>query len=119
MEHAVTFPLRLQYRYEIIKDLSIFLYTGPAFEIAFGTTAQYTEGSDTEIVKLAPAIYKEGGYQRFQMYWGVGGGVQWKYLQLRMGGDWGITDLRKKEYRDSGSFYTRNKPFSICLSYLF
>ena len=122
MEHSITIPLRVQYRYEIIRDLSVFLYTGPAFEVAFGGVVKDQAGSETETDKLdgPDGMYsKNGGYNRFQMYWGFGGGVQWKYLQLRMGGDWGITDLRKKEYRDSGSTYTRNKPFSICLSYLF
>lgn len=121
IEHSANIPLRVQYRYEIIRDLSVFLYTGPAFEVAFGGVSKVKDGDETETIKLdgPDGIYSDGGYRRFQMYWGFGGGVQWKNLQLRMSGDWGITDLRPKKYHDSDTFYTRNKPFSICLSYLF
>lgn len=115
-EHTFNVPLRLQYRYEIIRDLSVFLYTGPAFEVALNPIHKYTEGGETEINKSEYG--KETGYRRFQMYWGFGGGVQWKYLQLRMGGDWGITHCRMEEYHND-AFYTRNKPFHIVLSYLF
>lgn len=132
IEHSFNIPLRLQYRYEIIQDLSVFFYTGPAFEVVLNPTYKCTyddinmlseelkEIIENKIETYGQTydIYGENGpYRRFQMYWGVGGGVQWKNWQLRMSGDWGITDLRKNHR--FGSFYTRNKPFSICLSYLF
>ncbi len=121
MEHSVNIPLRVQYRYEIIRDLSVFLYTGPAFEVAFGGRLKWKDGDETETEKLdgSDGIYSDGYYRRFQMYWGFGGGVQWKNLQLRMEGDWGITHLYKKQYQGGDEMVTRNKPFSICLSYLF
>ena len=105
-EHTLSIPLRVQYRYEIIRDLSVFLYTGPSFDIHLARLSNF--GGETE------DDYK--GYSdlnRFQMLWGVGAGVRWKGLQLMIGGDWGLTNISK------GEAIKVNKPFFISLSYLF
>ena len=109
-EHNLSIPLRVQYRYEIIPDFSIFLYTGPSFDVslAYNITASY-EGE-----KESYNIYDEGdGYNRFNLLWGVGAGFRWKGLQLRLGGDWGLTSL-VEDYD-----LHLNKPFNISISYMF
>ena len=117
VEHAFSIPLRVQYRYEIIRDLSVFLYTGPSFEVALTPRWKATYDGETEKGKME--FYgDDGGYSRFQMYWGFGGGVQYANWQLRMEGDWGITDLFRSEYKGSEKT-VRNQPFSILVSYLF
>ena len=113
-EHTLSIPLRIQYRYEIIKDLSVFLYTGPSFDISMAYTA--TIGADGYSEKIN--MYdKENGfiepYKRFNMLWGVGGGVRWKGLQLMLGGDWGLTKIV------DNYDVKLNKPFFITVSYLF
>ena len=105
-EHTLSIPLRVQYRYEIIRDLSVFLYTGPSFDIHLARLSNF--GGETE------DDYKgNSDLNRFQMLWGVGAGVRWKGLQLMMGGDWGLTNISK------GEAIKVNKPFFISLSYLF
>lgn len=105
-EHTLSIPLRVQYRYEIIRDLSVFLYTGPSFDIHLAYLASYGGEKDD--------YYKgDSSLNRFQMLWGVGAGVRWKGLQLMMGGDWGLTNYYK------GDAVKVNKPFFISLSYLF
>ena len=110
-EHTLSVPVRLQYRYEIIPDLSVFLYTGPSFDISLAYNAKESYDGETEKYSL----YEDGDVNRFNMLWGVGAGVRWKQLQLMLGGDWGLTNL----YKDSNWKETLSKPFHISLTYLF
>lgn len=111
-EHSLSIPLRIQYRYEIIPDLSIFLYTGPSFDISLAYTAKASYMGETE----KESMYGEDSdLNRFNMLWGVGAGVRWKGLQLMLGGDWGLTNI----YKDDPWKTKLNKPFSISLTYLF
>jgi len=111
-EHSLSIPLRIQYRYEIIPDLSIFLYTGPSFDISLAMTVKESYMGETEKYN----IYEDDSdINRFNMLWGVGAGVRWKGLQLMLGGDWGLTNI----YKDDTWKTKLNKPFSISLTYLF
>lgn len=105
-EHTLNIPLRVQYRYEIIRDLSVFIYTGPSFDIHLALVRNW----NGEVEEL---YHGDSYLNRFQMLWGVGAGVRWKGLQLMMGGDWGLMPFEKE------SIHKLNKPFFISLSYLF
>ena len=107
-EHTLSIPLRVQWRYEIIRDLSLFIYTGPSFDI--GLVYNIKERGR----KIDAYKHIDSDFSRFHMMWGVGAGVRWKFLQLNIGGDWGLTPLYKSE---SGAHL--NKPFHITLSYRF
>ena len=107
-EHTLSIPLRVQWRYEIIRDLSLFIYTGPSFDI--GLVYNIKERGR----KIDAYKHIDSDFSRFHMMWGVGAGVRWKFLQLNIGGDWGLTPLYKGE---SGAHL--NKPFHITLSYRF
>lgn len=105
-EHTLNIPLRVQYRYEIIRNLSVFIYTGPSFDIHLALVRNW----NGEVEEL---YHGDSYLNRFQMLWGVGAGVRWKGLQLMMGGDWGLMPFEKE------SIHKLNKPFFISLSYLF
>ena len=109
-EHSLSIPLRVQYRYEIIRDLSVFIYTGPGFDmsLAYNVSASYMGVTE----KLS--MYEEAGLSRFNLQWGVGAGMRWKGLQIMMGVDWGLTNMALYDYETK-----LNKPFSISLTYLF
>ena len=116
-EHNLSIPLRIQYRYEIIPDLSIFIYTGPSFDFSVAYDGKVTLGNESGTISMySKEMEKELGfsYNRYNILWGVGGGIRWKGLQLTLSGDWGLTNL-VKDY--SGT--KLNKPFSISLQYLF
>ena len=111
-EHALSIPLRVQYRYEIIRDLSVFIYTGPSFDISMAYNIKASYMGETEKY----SIYDDSDMSRFHLQWGVGAGVRWKGLQLMLGGDWGLT----KVFKGEDPYETKlNKPFSISLTYLF
>lgn len=114
-EHTLSIPLRVQYRYEIIPDVSIFLYTGPSFDISVAYNVRYSYDGEKEQFSMYDEETSELGIQRFNMLWGVGAGVRWKGLQLRLGGDWGMISMIK----DASESVLLNKPFNISLQYLF
>lgn len=62
-------------------------------------------------------MYEESDMNRFNLMWGVGAGVRWKFLQLKVGGDWGLTSLIKDEIDNVNT--TLNKPFHVSLSFQF
>ena len=104
-EHTLSIPLRVQYRYEIIRDLSVFLYTGPSFDVSveYKTTIDMKETLYGEYTDI----------RRFNLLWGVGIGVRYNCVQLMMGGDWGLIDILKSTPAKL------NKPFFVTLSYVF
>lgn len=123
-EHALSIPLRFQYRIEVAKDFSLFLYTGPSFDFGLAFNIREEEipypGSLIEPrVTKYNNVYKENGLHRVNVMWGVGGGLRWKGLQLRAGGDWGLINMigPRPEIPEDKIFL--HKPFHIALSYQF
>lgn len=120
-EHALSLPLRFQYRIEVAKDFSLFLYTGPSFDYSLAFNIREKElpnpGSLIKPKVEKYNLYEEYDLKRFNVMWGVGGGLRWKGLQLRAGGDWGLINMMKGG--DSNNKYLLHKPFYIALSYQF
>ena len=112
-DHTLSIPLRVQWRYEIVPDWSVFVYTGPSFDVGLaGNTKNYVDAIKEPVTNTA--MYGSA-YKRFNMLWGIGAGVRWKFLQLRVGGDWGMLNI--STYDDEVTHI--NKPFHVTLSYMF
>lgn len=106
-EHNVSIPIRVQYRYEIIPDLSVFVYTGPSFDASAGYSIKI-DG------KWRFDKYEESlDYRQFNLLWGAGVGIRYNCVQLMMGGDWELISIRKS------TAARLNKPFFVTLSYVF
>lgn len=114
-DHNLSIPLRVQWRYEIVPDWSVFVYTGPSFDIGVGGKLKQSGEFMGEYVSTEESIYNpDSGFKRFNMLWGVGAGVRWKFLQLRIGGDWGLLDVNTLDVKT-----TLSKPLHVTLSYIF
>lgn len=114
-DHNLSIPLRIQWRYEIVPDWSVFVYTGPSFDIGVGGKLKQSGEFMGEYVSTEESIYNpDSGFKRFNMLWGVGAGVRWKFLQLRIGGDWGLLDVNTLDVKT-----TLSKPLHVTLSYIF
>ena len=114
-DHNLSIPLRVQWRYEIVPDWSVFVYTGPSFDIGVGGKIKQSGEAFGESASFEESIYdKEYGFRRFNMLWGVGAGVRWKFLQLRIGGDWGLLNINRMDEK-----VTLSKPLHVTLSYMF
>lgn len=105
-ECNLSFPLRFQFRYEIVEDLSVFFYTGPCFDfsLAYNMT---DNGEKISLYSLNEDL------RRFNMLWGVGVGLRWKWFQIMVGGDWGMTSI----FRNDSLGTKLNKPFGVTISY--
>jgi len=112
-DHTLSIPLRVQWRYEIVPDWSVFVYTGPSFDIGLEGKMKQSGEALGEPIDTDGSIY-DGGYKRFNMLWGVGAGVRWKFLQLRIGGDWGLLNINRMDEK-----VTLSKPLHVTLSYMF
>lgn len=105
----------MQWRYEIVPDWSVFVYTGPSFDIGVGGKIKQSGEAFGESAPFEESIYDpEYGFKRFNMLWGVGAGVRWKFLQLRIGGDWGLLNINRMDEK-----VTLSKPLHVTLSYMF
>lgn len=118
-DHSLSIPLRIQYRIELAKDFSLFIYAGPSFDIGLAFNDKVSSFlNDQETSTESRDRYKED-LKRFNLLCGVGGGIRWKGLQLRAGGDWGLLNMVKDAGSNSTYKLFINKPFTINLSYQF
>ena len=120
--HDLTFsiPLQVSYRYELIPNLSIMLYTGPVFDFGAMLLVHYRNDESHYGGYLyedtSDNLYGENGYTGFNALWGLGAGVQWKNLRLDLGGEWGMVNKLAEEKEATGNW---NKPFYISLTWMF
>ena len=69
-DHNLSIPLRVQWRYEIVPDWSVFVYTGPSFDIGVGGKIKQSGEAFGESASFEESIYdKEYGFRRFNMLW--------------------------------------------------
>ena len=116
-DHSLSIPLRIQYRIELAKDFSLFIYAGPSFDI--GLAFNVSEFLNDEKTSTEANNLYDNNLKRFNLLCGVGGGIRWKGLQLRAGGDWGLLNMVKETDNNFTYKLFINKPFTINLSYQF
>lgn len=95
---VLSMPAQLSYRYEIIKNLSVMLYTGPVIDFGMVLNAKIKFGAESETLENRYQ-YKDFGldndekkYSGFDCQWGIGAGVQWSRLRLDIGGSFGMVN---------------------------
>ena len=119
--HFLEVPLRLKADFPMNSDTKLFAFVGPnfSFGLAEKTVNVTTVGSSVitstynryEIDADDDDIYD---ISRFNLQMGVGGGVQYENVQLKVGYDWGINDLNKRE----NAGFNRNQ-LTASLTFLF
>ncbi len=110
--HFLDIPLRVTYTYPITKNLKVFAFAGPNFNIGLfqnmkiTSTQTYSENDPLYIKPGSFNRYSGTDYQlnRLNLQIGVGGGVQWKKYQLKGGYDFGINNLDKS---GTGNLYQK------------
>lgn len=116
--HFLEIPLRLKADFPVNSEIRLFAFAGPnlSFGLAEETVNITTFGSSeitTSYNRYETDADDDGVYDisRFNLQMGVGGGVQYENIQLKVGYDWGINDLNKRE--DVG--FNRNQlTASVC-----
>jgi len=102
--HFIDVPVRLKASFPISSDLSLFAFGGPNFQIGIAENVKtFTQiGStdfetNTNLYKMDEDEDNKNDLDRLNLQLGVGGGVQFKSVQLKVGYDWGLFDLNKME----------------------
>ena len=95
---------------EVAPKFCIFVYTGPVFD--FGVY-------DSEEDYRPRPLYKneEGDWKGFNCLYGVGGGLQYSFLRLEAGTEFGL--INKKHILSDSSDLRWHKPVYASLSFMF
>ncbi len=127
LKFSVDIPVQIAYRYQIVKDWSVFIYTGPIFEfglyIGRGEHNVYSKSSPYYHSYPYPAEDKIE-YRGFNCMWSVGIGIQYKRYRLTVGGEFGLNEITydgtTKYYDPTTKYYYKlNKPIQVSVAVLF
>ncbi|MCM1034293.1 MAG: PorT family protein [Paludibacter sp.] len=128
LKHTLTVPVYATYTQKLWRDLALWFYTGPEFAIG---VAQYdnitlnvsdaTEKwmQDNEIQTESYDKYNTGELARFNMQWGLGGGLQWDKYRLLSGYSFGLNNLVKKQQSIHSNSHMWEWGWFVSFSYAF
>lgn len=106
MKHTLTVPVYATYTQKLWRDLALWFYTGPQFSVGVAqydnlqtdVSAQTLEWLDKNGIRTAPADrYAAGELARFNIQYGLGGGIQWDAYRLLSGYSFGLNNLVKRK----------------------
>lgn len=112
LKQSITIPIYATYTQKLWKELALYFYTGPQFSIGIAQKDKIGNHVDDETGAWLEANnipmetydkYKENELRRFNLQWGLGGGIQWANYRLYSGYNFGLNNLVK-----SKSNYLRN-----------
>jgi len=118
--HYLDIPIHVTYTYPITKNLKVFGFAGPNFNIGlFQNQQTISTLSDAlnrtnGIVPGKVDMYNGSILNRLNLQIGLGGGIQWKKYQLKAGYDFGINNINK-----SGSTNLNQSDWYISVAYEF
>lgn len=102
--HFLDVPLKLKADFPMNSEIKLFAFAGPnlSFGLAEKTVNVTTIGSSeitTTNNRYEVDVDDDGIYDisRFNLQMGVGGGVQYDNIQIKVGYDWGINDLNNRD----------------------
>lgn len=111
--HYLNIPIHLGYMLPASKKISLFVNAGPYLSV--GLFGKYSMTSNDKNTTVADNIFKDI-LKRFD--YGVGGriGVEYaKHVQLSVGYDWGLKNLKTKEY----PMDYKNRSLDVSFTYVF
>ncbi len=109
--HTVDVPVRYTYTQTIWKDLALFAYAGPNFQVGLAQTEDVnTTLTDHKADQfgIRPGVvdaYQVGDLRRFNFQLGVGGGVQWAQYRIQSGYDFGMFSASSKAQVNQNGWY--------------
>ncbi len=107
MKHSLIIPVRYTYTQPIWKRLALYFYTGPEFAIGLAqkdnirldniSDATFAWLQANNITTESYDRYTVNEIDRFNMRWGLGGGIQWDTYCLQSGYSFGLNNLSKQQ----------------------
>ncbi len=105
LKHQLIIPIRLTYTQPLWKRLALYFYTGPEMQIGLAQQDNINTESISATTlawvqeKGVPTTpydrYTENELRRFNIRYGLGGGLQWDCYRLQSGYSFGLNDLTK------------------------
>ncbi len=106
-KHSLMIPIRCTYTQPLWKRLALYFYTGPEFEIGLVqqdnisldniSAATLTWLQANNIQTESYDRYTANELSRFNVRWGLGGGIQWDAYRLQSGYSFGLNNLSKQQ----------------------
>lgn len=94
--HSLSIPVHITYTLPIFWGLKIFAYAGPNFIIGLSEPTKVESSNNTYVNSMSYDAYNEK-ISRFDVQLGVGGGIQWRYLRVKSGYDWGLFNVNSEK----------------------
>ena len=88
--HQLDLPVRLVANFPISEDLKVFVYGGPNFSYVLANKTKTTVAG----ISVTSDLYNDNSdISQFNLQAGVGGGLSFGKIILKVGYDWGLIDL--------------------------
>src|SRR5574344_89033 len=117
--HTLDLPVRLAISFPLADGLSVFAFGGPNFNFALSnvtdvatTVANITTTSQGSNLYTMEDSNNDKIYNPFDAQLGIGGGLKFNEISVRVSYDWGITDRDRRD-----NFVWKNNDLKISLSY--
>lgn len=117
--HRLDLPVRVAASFPLSNGISAFLFAGPNFNFGLSENDTYT-GTITGYQTSGENIYKaemsDGSklYSPFDLQLGVGGGLQYNNVSLRVGYDWGMLD---RDNSDNGIWKNNDLKVGLAVNF--
>lgn len=110
IQHMLTIPVRVCYDIRFNRGWGLFFYTGPQIQVGLAWRDNIETSLSSDPVGGMGALqwaqqrgihtesydrYAEGEMYRFLIQYGLGGGVEWRWLRLQAGYDFGLNSIQR------------------------
>ncbi|MDD3195421.1 MAG: outer membrane beta-barrel protein [Paludibacter sp.] len=102
--HFVEVPLRLKLVFPLGNDLKMFAFGGPNLDFGLEEMTKTVVNIGSSEVTTTTHHYEidtddndKPDYSRFNLQLGVGGGIRYHNLQIKVGYDWGMNDINTRD----------------------
>lgn len=92
--HQLDLPVRLVFAFPISEDFNVFAYGGPNFSYTLANKTKTTVAG----ISVTSDLYDDNSdISQFNLQAGVGAGLSFKKVILKVGYDWGLIDLNETD----------------------
>lgn len=116
--HAIDLPVRVAFSFPLADGLSVFAFGGPNFNYAISNKTDAVTSGIINLTVEGSNLYtlednnNDKIYNPFDVQLGIGGGLKFNEVSVRISYDWGITD---RDRRDNAIW--KNNDLKISLAY--
>ncbi len=109
--HSIIIPVRYTYTQKVWSKLALFAYAGPNVQIGLAQTENLVSTLSAQkeaqfgISSGTTDAYQSKDLRRFNLQFGLGGGIQWDRYRLQSGYDFGLTGINPHARMTQSGWY--------------